>query len=64
VEPVKPKAAPPVHAGPGETAKSPVRGRKRPAGFAGLPIGVWIAIGAGLILAGVLGVAVFLKNAS
>jgi hypothetical protein len=38
--------------------------RKRPPGVLGLPLGLWIVIGVGLILAVVLGIAVFLKHAT
>jgi serine/threonine protein kinase len=61
VEQAKPKTpSPPAAAG--DAAKQAARGRKRPAGFAGLPIGLWIVIAVGLILAGILAVAVFMKN--
>jgi len=63
VEPVKTKAAPPPPARPGEPGKPAPPLRKRPAGFLGLPLGLWIVIGVGLVLAVVLGVAVFLKHA-
>lgn len=62
VEPAKPKASPPQPR-PGEPAKPAPRARKRPAGFLGVPLGLWIVIGVGLMLAAVLGVAVFLKHA-
>jgi hypothetical protein len=63
VDPAKPRAAPPQPR-TGEPAKPPGRGRKRPPGVLGLPLGLWIVIGVGLILAVVLGVAVFLKHAT
>jgi hypothetical protein len=59
VDPAKPRAAPPQPR-TGEPAKPPGRGRKRPPGV----LGLWIVIGVGLILAVVLGVAVFLKHAT
>jgi hypothetical protein len=60
VELAKPRVATPPQLRPGDP---PVRARKRPLNVLGLPLGLWLVIGVGLILAVVLGVAVFLKNA-